>query len=199
MTPGTFVVRVADASGRPFPGAKVFACPEDGEAVERRTGSGGEAEFEPHAGTGFVLVKAPACMPVLQQVAHLAGELHVVLGQGSKVSGIVLVDGDPARAGLRLSLHGKLPATPAPLPAPIVEVFEPWQILSEAITDAQGRFAFAGLAAEWAGSLEMPHTHLLLPRPDNDLDEDTRSDSCSRRRARTWCSRRRNWPWSAAV
>ena len=177
VTPDAFTVRVADAGGHPFPGAIVVACPEGGEAAERRTtGPSGDADFEPHAGAGFVLVKARSRMPELRQVARLTGELSVVLGGGSRVSGIVLVDGAPARTGVRLSLHGAVPTTAAPPPAPIVEELgvAPWQVLCRTTTDAQGRFAFEGLAADWSGSLGMQHNHLLVPQAGQDTGYDGR-------------------------
>lgn len=83
------------------------------------------------------------------------------------LDGIVLVDGHPAKAGLRLALR-------IPRAAVGVDVEDPLRARSPRAgrewlveTRASGWFSFAGLPAGWSGELVLPDSHWLLPADPN--------------------------------
>ncbi|HEX6811867.1 MAG TPA: sigma-70 family RNA polymerase sigma factor [Planctomycetota bacterium] len=172
------VVRVVDAATeRPIGGALVQRWDADGELVSGTTAADGSVAFAPLPGSGGVLVRGCGLAPLVRPLAVLHGDLTVRCAPGARVCGRVLVDGEPAPAGLALELT--LPGAGADVdefavavPAVVRDLLRRLAGKAETVTDARGDFVFSGLASDWAGEIVVPRTHWLLPRPDQCVDGD---------------------------
>ncbi|MCU0867559.1 MAG: hypothetical protein MUC36_27575, partial [Planctomycetes bacterium] len=155
-------IRVRDAQQRPVAGCAVSIWRDGDEAVQRgTTAADGRASFAGCSGAGGWLVEPPGLVALAATCAELDGEHEVVLATGERVTGVVLVDGEPAPAGLLLGLSS---AVQLPDGAP-AGMRQRWSYVPPRLleTDAAGRFEFDGLRPDWRGNLLMPSSHWLLP------------------------------------
>jgi RNA polymerase sigma-70 factor (ECF subfamily) len=162
-TSADFVIAVVDEHEAPVTDAEVHCLAADAEPQRRTTTATGRVSFPARDSRGSIVVRVRARPPILRLFETLRGEQRVVLEDGLRVAGQVLVDGAPAPAGLRLRLATRRDDVEA-LPSVFAELLT---ADATTTTDGDGRFAFAGLEATWRGSLELPlqDTHWLLPRP----------------------------------
>lgn len=170
----TFVVRARDADDRPVADAEVHLWRRDGTIEVARTDANGHGEFVPSPEAGGVLVRATGHYPALQALPSLQGEVAMRLGRGLRVAGRLLEDGAPAASGVQLRLTSiSRQLTPQDTPEAIRELLSPETGVATT-TDALGRFAFAGLPEDWAGALDLPRTHWLIPTNGQFAQDDNR-------------------------
>lgn len=155
-------IQVRDAQQRPVAGCAVSIWRDGDETVlHGSTAADGSASFAGCAGAGGWVVEPPGLAALAAACAELSGEHELVLATGERVTGVVLVDGEPAPAGLLLGL-----SSPLQLPDGAPEALrEQWSSLPPRLleTDAAGRFVFDGLRPDWRGTLIMASSHWLLP------------------------------------
>ena len=170
-----FAVRAVDAQDRPVIAASVHRWRAGGEVEVVRTNEHGIATFAPRPEAGGVLVRGRGLQTVVQALPDLRGEVVVRLGVGRVVGGRMFEDGVPVPAGLELKLtvpskHAELPDAPDA----IFDLLTAGRGELTTVTDGRGDFAFAGLADDWAGELQVPRTHWLLRQPGQLVADDDR-------------------------
>jgi RNA polymerase sigma-70 factor (ECF subfamily) len=167
-----FELLVVDAANAPLAAAEVHCWTDGAEPVVGRTDGRGRARFAASPRPGGAVVLASGHAPCIAQLDSLQGERSIALADGAAVAGRVLVDGSPARAGLRLLLSMP-PIDDDSLPKAIEDLLARPAATS---TDADGRFAFRGLSPTWRGQLRLPHTHWLLTPTETERADDRKLD-----------------------
>ena len=155
-------ILVRDTQQRPVVGCAVSIWRDGDETVlHGTTAADGGASFAGCAGAGGWVVEPPGLAALAATCAELDGEHEVLLATGARVTGVVLVDGEPAPAGLLLGLSSPLQLVDgAPQALKKKWAYVPPRLLE---TDAAGRFVFDGLRPDWRGGLMMASSHWLLP------------------------------------
>lgn len=154
----TFVV--VDARGTAIAAADVHCWSGGSPPVQRRTDAHGRADFGALIGPGAVLVATDGRFPHVERLADRAGEHRITLADGTTLRGELLVDGAPPAQAWRLAIEPV--ALDSDVPAALAERFA-WGRGCGVRVDAAGQFAFAGLPADWRGSIRLPQPLWLLP------------------------------------
>lgn len=159
----TFRIVVVDAAQRPIVGAVVLAwCEGDFAVAEHATDAGGAIVVPARdANGGLVAIAGDGAIGVAHPVAW-RGEHMQVLGDGAALTGVVLVAGQPAPAGLRLRLTTTDFGLPASAPEALRTRLAALAGERRIVTAAAGTFAAAGLPAGWHGTLEAPAGHWFV-------------------------------------
>ncbi|MDO8348749.1 MAG: carboxypeptidase-like regulatory domain-containing protein [Planctomycetota bacterium] len=158
------LVHVVNGARAPLEGCEVLAW-RDGvqEVLKQTTDAHGAASF-PTGGAGGVAAVAPNGTWAVMHPIQWAGEHTLVLGGDAVVGGAILVDGEPAPAGLEVTLLTRGVPLPGSAPPAVVERLREWATLRHTKTGTGGLFAFTGLSSGWRGSLMPPPTHWLTQR-----------------------------------
>lgn len=159
----TFRIVVVDASRRPIVGAVVLAwCDGDLAIAEHATDADGAIVVPARdANGGLVAIARDGAIGVAHPVAW-RGEHTQVISDGAALTGVVLVAGQPAPAGLRLRLTTTDFGLPASAPEALRTRLSALAGERRIVTAAAGAFAAAGLPAGWHGTLEAPPGHWFV-------------------------------------
>jgi RNA polymerase sigma factor (sigma-70 family) len=151
---------VVDAADAPVADAAVHCWSADGIVGMQTSDTSGHVAFGALRGPGGFVVIVPGRPPRLEVVANRSGAHRLALPTGTRFTGQLFVDGQPA-AGWPLTLHGIDRAVHATIPKDVAVLLE--SAPCEVVTNATGRFAFVGLEAHLDGSLSLPQPLWLLP------------------------------------
>ena len=159
----TFRIVVVDAARRPIVGAVVLAwCEGDFAVAEHATDADGAIVVPAReANGGLVAIAGDGAFGVAHPVAW-RGEHTQVLSDGAALTGVVLVAGQPAPAGLRLRLTTTDFGLPASAPNALRTRLAALAGERRIVTAAAGTFAAKGLPAGWHGTLEAPAGHWFV-------------------------------------
>ncbi len=153
-------VTLNDENGAPLADCTTIIVEASGAAAERKTDSQGRLDLEGLEGDLVAWVDRPSAF--VARVAlptELTGE-SIVVPHGSDLRGRVMVGGEPL-VGIKLLLDFDRWPYPEPIPEAAEKALGTCRH-ARAWTDAEGRFHFHGLAADWSGDLWIPEGFLPL-------------------------------------
>mgnify|MGYP003640913940 FL=1 len=154
-------VHVRNVLGFPVADATVYCWDADGAFLQAQTDEVGNVQFTASDAGGLLAIAAQRT-PAIRTLAQRTGEHELILTDGDSVAGLMLIDGQPAPANLKLKLGRQaiyaLPNVPDDVKAEVTAA-QPKHI----VTNSQGGFRLAGLPPGWTGSIELPRHLWLLP------------------------------------
>jgi hypothetical protein len=155
------LVRVVDPATNAVAGAHVIVWgAQQSILLSATTDKDGLARISGVDGDGVLVAVAPWGAITDARVPQLTGSHVLAVGGASVVQGVALVDGAQAPVGLELSLQFRLGPGLAGAAEPLVERVTELAVATTS-TDAEGRFCFTGLPADWRGALLPPRTHWI--------------------------------------
>ena len=164
-TPNEFSVRVEHFAGHAISGCQVIVW-RKGEPglLEAETDAEGTATFPALGGHGGLLAVTAEGLHESTDSIVLEGPHTLVLGGDAAVAGTILVDGQPAVAGLRLALTTDM-APSSIVPQAVADRAQNKDRSKPFETSPGGYFAIRGLSAEWRGGVRAPAGHWFAPSP----------------------------------
>ncbi len=158
--PAAFFIR--EEGGTAVAGARFVVFQSDGEILQRgRSDEAGSAEWVDHGGSPKLLIAAEGHAHWLGRPPVAGGA--VLLPRGEALSGLVVVDGAPPGEELPLELRSRRRLLPG-VPREVLVAAAVAPMATGTLTGscaADGSFRFAGLPADWSGSLSCTDERFL--------------------------------------
>ncbi|HTF89564.1 MAG TPA: hypothetical protein VK843_14215, partial [Planctomycetota bacterium] len=179
-------IQVVDPSGLPVSGAKL-ALFQDVHLLQSGTSAeDGAVHFEAAEGSASYVLVVKGWVPLRGELELSPGERTLALVEGELISGRVSVDGAAPNSPVDLSFSGLDPLRRAPvLPVEVLRVVRTsinGGIAIQALTEADGSFAFHGLSSRARGRIGWPEAYsleglgiarqergIVLEKPERDL------------------------------